>query len=148
MKIISIKAWIPKPFFVYLGIKEIKIKVMITFTIYNKETKTITEDKDFNNGYEADKYTKETYGEGWTVVTAKNAFKFSSDFIAMLKDGDNERFLKNHNSKYAGIISEDGKTLYTAGNIKISEYIYLWKEFNIVDLSRKEFIKMWNSLAN
>jgi hypothetical protein len=119
----------------------------LTFTIYNKEAKTIAEDKEFNNGYEADKYTKETYGEGWSTVIAERAFAFSDDFVAMLKDGDNERFLKNHNSKFAGIFSEDGKTLYTAGNIKITEYIYLWKEFNIVDLSRKEFIKMWNSLA-
>jgi hypothetical protein len=44
----------------------------LTFTIYNKEAKTIAEDKEFNNGYEADKYTKETYGEGWSTVIAKS----------------------------------------------------------------------------
>ena len=123
---------------------------MVLYTIYNPTTKEIGEELEFADYPKAKEFVNAHYPEGY--IAKVNPFHFTSDFYAMLKEGQHGAFKYDKNQKCIAITH--GYNIYHCNYLSLQDFVNLKNvqrtglKINIIELSKKDFINLHNSLID
>ena len=116
---------------------------MSVFTMINRSTKEIGEEKEFKDYIEARKYCAENYGEGWE--SKYDPFHFNSDVYKFLKTG-NHSDIKFDDRGHVNAIINDGVVNH-CGFITLGEHQEMRSHgIKMKSISKREFIELHNAL--